>query len=78
MTLLKVNQTIFFHLRQFLGHIRPFQIQIIRQLLAVKGNIKLPAVLLKGDRTQICQDSPAGAFWRGVKAPAGQGQVFVQ
>ena len=35
------------HSRQFLGHVRAFKIQVIRQLLSVEWNIKFRGVFFK-------------------------------
>ena len=64
------------HPGEFLGHVRPFQVQVIRQLLAVKGNIEFRGLLLQGDGIQVGQQPAPAAFRRGLKTPAGQDQVF--
>ena len=50
------------HLSQFLRQTGPFQIQVVRQLLTVKRNIKFRGMFLQRDSIQITRILPLALF----------------
>ena len=55
------DQPFLLHPSQFLRQSRAVHIEIIRQLLAVKGNVEFPASPLDGDGVEVGEDpSPDG------------------
>ncbi len=70
------QQAVSLHLAQFMGHGAAVHIEIIRQMLAVKRNLKIiPSVLCRLKR-EIGQQAAPDGFGAGMKDPAGQMQVF--
>ena len=72
-----MQQPLFLHFSQLCGHGAAIHIQIVRQLLAIEGNIKFPAALTQRLKGQIRQQSAADASGTGMNAPAGQTQIFL-
>ena len=48
-----LQDPVLLHPREFLGHVGPFQIQVVGQLLPVKRNVEFRRMLLKGNGIQI-------------------------
>ena len=71
------DQTVPLHLSKLLGQGASLQIQVIRQLLTVEGNIKFVGVLLERDCIQIRQNPSPDRLWRGMKASFGQRQILM-
>ena len=70
-------QTIFLHFTEFLRQSAALQVQIIRQLLAVKRNIKFPAAPLQRNGVEVSHHPTTDGLWRGMKASPGKDQIFV-
>ena len=65
------------HFSQFFGQCASLDIQVIRQLLAVKGNIEFAAVLLQGNRIEIRKHPAPDCLRSCVKASFGKQQIFM-
>ena len=55
----------------------PLQVQVVRQLLAVEGNIELLPPFPEGDGVQIRHDPSADGLGSRMKAPSGERQILV-
>ena len=77
MILLTTEKSFTLHASYFLGKPRAFKIQIIGELLPVKGNIEGSGLFLHRYCIQVGQQAAAAAFGRGVKDPPGERQIFM-
>ena len=65
--LLIIDESIFLHLTELLREGSPVQVEIIRQLLSVEGNIENLGSGLAGFRGEIGEDLPSDGFRCGVE-----------
>lgn len=71
------DQPIVPHFAQFLGKCAAVQIQVVRQLLAVKRDGKMRAARPHCLRGKIGQQPPTRTFWCGAPDTLGERQVFL-
>ena len=57
-----LQNTVLSHPGQLFGQGGAFQVQVVRQLLPVEGDIEFGGILLEGNAVQIRQDTAPGAF----------------
>ena len=72
------QQSFFLHLAQLIGHGAAVYAQIVRQLLPIKRDIKLPAALPNRLEGKIAEQSSPNGFRTGVKDASGEIQVFLR
>ncbi len=73
-----LDEAVSFHFPQLLGEGGTLYIQVVRQLLAVEGDFKFPAVPAPRHGIEIGHDAAADRLRRGVEGAAGEQQVFAR
>ena len=76
MILICLDQSFITHAAEFFGHGAAIQVQVVCELLTVKGNVKLPALFLQGDAVQVSHDLGSGALRRGMEHAPGEQQIL--